>query len=113
MKFPDKVSPADSANVRAIVKGIKRRFEKPTVKKAPLSKEDFFKIMASTTKNGDFMRVKLCQHRLAAQLALMYSTFSRYEESAALRVNQLSRVGEDLVVTFEKGKNYQHGEGVP
>ena len=36
VKFPDLVSPAASANVGAIMKGIKRRFEKPTVKKTPL-----------------------------------------------------------------------------
>jgi site-specific recombinase XerD len=66
--------------------------------------------MASTTRDGDFEGLKLCEHRLAAQIALMYSTFSQYEESAALRVNQVSKAGKDLLVTFQKGKTYQHGE---
>ena len=110
VKFPESVSPAAGRGVGAVLKGINRRFQKPTVKKTPLAKNDFFKFMALTTKNGDFEHLKLCELRLAAQIALMYTTFSRYKESAALRVKQVSKIGEDLLVTFQKGKNYQYGE---
>ena len=65
--------------------------------------------MASTTRDGDFEELKLYEHRLAAQIALMYSTFSRYDESAALRVNQVSKAGKDLLVTFQKGKTGKPG----
>ena len=110
IKFPDEKCPSDSEVVKAVLKGIRRRFQKPTNKKTPLSKEDFYKILATTTQNGNFIGVKLCQLRLAAQIALMFTTFSRYEESAALKCSQISKNKDDLVVTFLKGKTYQVGE---
>lgn len=110
LKFPDVRCPADGAEVKSVVRGVRRRFEKPTVKKAPLAPDDFYKILASATQNGNFQEVKLCQFRLAAQVALMYTTFSRYEESAVLRCSQVSKNKDDLVISFLKGKTYQHGE---
>ena len=40
----------------------------------------------------------------------MYLTFARYEESAALKVEQVHKDQGNLIVMFCKGKNYQFGE---
>lgn len=40
----------------------------------------------------------------------MYCTFGRFEEVKQLKVHQLEFVGDDVVVTFCKGKTYQMGE---
>lgn len=40
----------------------------------------------------------------------MFCCFSRYEEAAALRINQVTLEDGDLIVLFEKGKTYQFGE---
>ena len=40
----------------------------------------------------------------------MYCTFSRYEESASLKVSFVEDDGNDLAVNFNKGKQYQFGE---
>ena len=48
--------------------------------------------------------------RLSAQVSLVFLTFARYEESAALKVSQVLKDGGNLIVMFPKGKNYQYGE---
>ena len=40
----------------------------------------------------------------------MYCTFARFEEVKQLKVQQLEFKGEDMVITFRKGKTYQFGE---
>ena len=52
----------------------------------------------------------LCQLRLAAQISLMYLTFRRYQESAALKGDQVHKEEGNLIMMFAKGKNYQYGE---
>ena len=37
----------------------------------------------------------------------MFLSFARYEESADLKVNQVSREEDYLVIFFKKGKTYQ------
>jgi integrase len=98
-------SPVEGEEVTLVMRGIKRRWQKPVSKKAPLEKKDFFKFLKTATNDG-----RLCQLRLAAQVSLMYLTFSRFEESSGLKINQVMREGKDLVVMFEKGKTYQYGE---
>lgn len=110
LAHPDKSCPTDHGDVRLVIRGIKRRHQQPVTKKTPLKCDDFNKILSAATNGGDFIKVKLCQHRLAAQVAVMYCTFSRYEESAALRVSQVKTENGDLVISFEKGKTYQYGE---
>ena len=61
-------------------------------------------------KNREFfnyLQVRLCQLRLAAQMCL---TFARYEESAALRIDQVHEDEGNLIVLFAKGKSFQYGE---
>ena len=109
-RWPEQSSPTDSPEVGLALRGIKRRFFKPVQKKSPLKPEDFIKILEHSTLGGDFTGVWLCQLRLAAQLAIMYLTFSRYEEVAALKITQVSKEGHNLLIMFEKGKTYQMGE---
>ena len=107
---PGKSCPTDSSEVKLVLKGIKKRFQQPVTKKTPLECEDFIKVLSAATKGGDFIKVKLCQLRLAAQVTVLYCAFSRYEESAALRMSQVKRENGDLVILFAKGKTYQVGE---
>ena len=60
-------------------------------KKKPLAADDFSKLLVEVTSNGDLHGSKLVDIRFAAQIALIYCTFSRYEESAALRVEDIER----------------------
>ena len=110
LAFPDKFSPTDSHDVVLTVRGIKRRFQVPTVKKSPLEKADFEKILRKLTLEGKFEEVRLGQLRLAAQVSVMFGTISRFEETASLKMNQVSFEEGDLVILYEKGKTYQHGE---
>ena len=110
LSCPGEICPTDSSEVVLTIKGIKRRFQKPVVKKTPLKSEDFFNILSVSTDKGDFTNVKLGQLRLAAQVTVMYCAFARYEEVAALRMSQITFEGSDLVVSFTKGKTYQYGE---
>ena len=103
-------NPADADEVDLAIRGMKRRFQKPVEKKAALEKEDFYKLILKATNGGRWNEVKLCQLRLAAQISLMFCTFSRYEEAAALKLNQVYKEGGNLTVKFEKGKNYQWGQ---
>ena len=107
---PHRENPANSNEVNTSMKGLKRRFFKPVEKKAPLKKDDFCTLLEVATQGGDFSGVTLCRLRLAAQLAVMYLTFSRFEECAALKCEQIQKDGPNLVVTFKKGKTYQMGE---
>ena len=50
--------------------------------------------------------MKLCRLRLAAQVALMYLSFARYEESSELKVKQVTSEKDYLIVLFRKGKTY-------
>jgi integrase len=110
VKFPELFCPTDSHSVRAVMSGIKRRFMKPVTKKKPLSVQDFSKILYCATNGGDFEGARLCQLRLAAQVAVMYSTFSRFEEVAALKIGQVVLESGDFSINFLKGKQYQYGE---
>ena len=47
---------------------------------------------------------------MAAQVSVMFGTVSTFEETAGLKVNQVSFEEGDLVILYEKGKTYQHGE---
>ena len=71
---------------------------------------EFYKILDSATKEDEQGMVRLRGLRLAAQVALMFLSFPRYKESAELKVEQVSREGNNLVILFKKGKNYQFGE---
>ena len=57
-----------------------------------------------------YLQVRLCQMRLAAQVSLMFLTFARYEESAAVRMGDMHRDGDNLIVMCPKGKTYQFSE---
>jgi integrase len=109
-KFPDRFPPTDSQEVRAVVMGVKRRFQKPAAKRRPLMLEDFSKILVSVTEGGGCGVIRICALRFAAQLAVMYSTFSRFEEASALKVGQVKEEDGKFVVDFLKGKQYQFGE---
>ena len=69
---PDTTCPTEGTEVSLVMKGIKRRFEKPVSKKSPLTSEQFYKILFKLLDKGQMKAVKLCQLRLAAQLSLMF-----------------------------------------
>ena len=107
---PGAACPTEAKEVAMVLKGLRRRFQTPVTKKKPLTKEEFMKILRVTTMEGQYSKVRLCQLRLAAQISLMFLTFARYEESAALKVEQVTREQGNLLVLFGKGKNFQYGE---
>ena len=110
LSHPEQPNPTNSAEVKLVLRGLKRRFSIPVCKKAALSSDDFYKVIAAATDNAKFLKVPLCKLRLAAQVSIMYCTMSRFEESAELKCSQISKDKGDLVVTFRKGKTYQFGE---
>jgi len=109
-KFPNEKSPTEAHDVSATIKGIKRRFSTPVQKKKPLASSDFSKLISCITKDGNFEEIKFCDFRFAAQLAVLFCTFSRYEETSALCVASIVFEESDVVVNFPKGKQYQFGE---
>ena len=110
LHFPNVVSPTESVRVDSVIKGIKRRFKKPVQKKRPLVPKDFQKLLMAITEGGKMDGIKMSVLRFAAQISVMYCTFSRYEESCALRPSDILEEGGDLVVVYPKGKQYQYGE---
>ena len=59
---------------------------------------------------GKLEEIRLTSHRFAAQLSVVYCTFSRYEETAALKPKDIVKEGLDILVLFPKGKQFQFGE---
>ena len=110
LHFPNIVSPTESVRVDSVIKGIKRRFKKPVQKKRPLVPKDFEKLLVAITEGGKMDSIKMSVLRFAAQISIMYCTFSRYEESCALRPSDILEEEGDMVVVFPKGKQYQYGE---
>ena len=110
LSHPEQPNPTNSEDVKLVLRGLKRRFFIPVCKKAALSSDDFYKVIAAATDNAKFLKVPLCKLRLAAQVSLMFCTMSRFEESAELRCSHFSKDKGDLVVNFKKGKTYQFGE---
>ena len=110
LKFPNTKSPTDGVHVSMALKGIKRRFQKPTQKKKPLAVSDFSKLLISCINGKKLCELKLVDLRFAAQISVLFCAFARYEESAALKVEDLVEEDGDFIVNFPKGKQYQHGE---
>ena len=111
MARPSSSSPTDTPFIQGVIKGMKRRFFKPVDKKAPFSRGNlrtFLKEIVGQKKKS--CEIDLKDWRLAAELSLMYLTFSRFEEAKELTIGQIVEDGSDLVVTFKKGKQYQFGE---
>ena len=107
---PDSACPTDGQEMTLVLRGLNRRFKTPVTKKATLAKDKFYKILVAATKQDMHGTVKLCRLRLAAQVALMFLSFARYEGSSELNVKQISCEKDYLVVLFKKGKSYQFGE---
>ena len=107
---PSQSSPTDSPLVQGVIKGLKRRFFKPVTKKAPFSREDLRRFLEEIVGAREYKEIAFKDWRLAAQVSLMFLTFSRFEEAKELTVGQIMEKEQDLVVTFAKGKQYQFGE---
>ena len=110
LRYPFKQCPADSIEVKSVIGGIKRRFQKPVQKSTALCVTDFQKVLKTLTKEGKLEEVTMKDLRMAAQMSVMYCTFARFEEVKALKVKQVKVEGSGLVIDFLKGKQYQHGE---
>ena len=110
VKNPGVASPTDSSEVRAVIHGIKRRYQVPVKKVEALTVEDFSKLLVHITEGKELEEVPMVKLRLAAQVGLMFCTFCRFEEAQALKVEQVKLGTKDIVVDFLKGKQYQHGE---
>ena len=107
--FPGLSCPMDNVQVSSVLKGIKRRFAKPVEKKKPLAPQDFSKLL-SFIVGEDLSLLKMVDLRFAAQVSLMYCTFSRFEESVGLHVHHVVEEDGSFLVNFPKGKQYQFGE---
>jgi len=70
--FPDAKSPTDFLMVAGVAKGIKRRFQKPCVKKKPLDPKDFEKLLVFVTKEGDLVNISWANLSFAAQMSVFY-----------------------------------------
>lgn len=106
----DSINPALSTQVDMVMKGIHRRFEKPTEKKAVLSAQQLEEVVKAASGGYNWENTSLPDHRLAAQLTFMYATSARYEEAREVTCGQLVFEANHCVVTFKKGKTYQYGE---
>ena len=107
---PSRRSPTDTPLIQGVIKGMKRRFFKPVVKKAPFSRGNLRTFLEEIVGQRRSGVIDLKDWRLAAELSLMFLTFSRFEEAKELTLEQVVEDGQDLVVTFKKGKQYQFGE---
>ena len=52
----------------------------------------------------------LANLRLGSQILLCFLAIARYEESAALHTGDIRQEGNNIIVCFPKGKQYQCGE---
>ena len=110
MNFPEKALPTDGEMVKKVIKGIKRRFMMPVKKKRAMTSNEFAKLLRTVVGSKGLEKLKLVDLRFVAQVSLMFCTFSRYEESASLKISFIEDDGNDLAVNFNKGKQYQYGE---
>ena len=56
------------------------------------------------------LQVTLANLRLGSQISLCFLAIARYEESAALHTEDIQQEGNNIIVCFTKGKQYQYGE---
>ena len=66
--FPDAKSPTGCLMVAGVVKCIKRRFQKPCVKKKPLDPKGFEKLLVFVNKEGDLVNISWANLKFAAQI---------------------------------------------
>ena len=75
--------------------------------KAALTSDEFYKVLATATDHANFLKAPSCKLRLAAQVSVMFCTFSRYDESAELRCSKISKDKGELLVNFKNRNSYQ------
>ena len=103
-------NPANSVQVKLVMRGIHRRFALPPTKKTPITLEQLEKVVRAATHNLNWNSCKLVDFRLAAQLTFMFATAARYGEAREIKCGQMSKQGNHLHILFKKGKTYQFGE---
>ena len=84
LHLPDQKAPTDSIIVAGVIKEIRRRFQLPCQKKKPLNPKDFDILLTCITENGNLDSIGFAQLRFAAQISVLYLTFARWKETAAL-----------------------------
>ena len=110
LHFPEQKPPTDSLMVSGVIKGIRRRFQLPCRKKKPLNPKDFDMLLSCVTEKGNLGSLGFAQLRFAAQISVLYLTFARWEETAALLVKNVRFSKRFVVISYPKGKNFQFGE---
>ena len=110
LHFPEQKPPTDSLMVSGVIKGIRRRFQLPCRKKKPLNPKDFDILLTCITEKGNLGSLGFAQLRFAAQISVLYLTFARWEETAALLVKNVRFSKRFVVISYPKGKNFQFGE---
>ena len=108
--FNEDKNPALSPQVNLVIKGIHRKFKKPTEKKEAISLAQLEKVIRTISKNYNWEVTDLPNHRLAALITLMFATAARFEEAKDLKCGQLVLEENRCIVQFRKGKTYQFGE---
>ena len=98
---PNSLCPADGQEMTLVLKGLNRRFKTTVNKKSALINREFYKILVLATEEDEHGVVKLCRLRLAAQVALMFLSFARYEESAEAGIQGGGLLGDPI----QEGEN--------
>ena len=110
LAHPQVPSPTDNILVNLFLKAVRRRWNVITKKKEALSRTQFVNILRFLKGDQEWDQIPFVNHRLAAQLVIMFGCFARFEESAALKINQVEFSAAWAVVTFKKSKKFEVGE---
>ena len=102
--------PTDSKFVSLFLKGVERKFKKIPKKAYPISYDELQQIFDFVIGDSDIESLPFVELRFITYLITSYSSFARYEELAALKVEDVYREDDGFVLNFKKGKAYQYGE---
>ena len=100
-------SPTDSVRVAQVIKGLKRKFAKPVIKKRPITPVMAKSLLSLYTSKG-LESMDLMELRSAAFFSVLYFCCARYEEAAKLKMENVKVTVEgNLEFLFMEAKNNQ------
>ena len=89
MAYLESTSPTDSVRIAQVIKGLKRKFAKPVVKKRPITPLMAKALLSLYTSKG-LENMDLMELRSAAFFSVLYFCCTRYEEAAKLKLENVS-----------------------
>ena len=105
--YPESTSPTDSVRIAQVIKGLKRKFTKPVIKKRPITPLIEKSLLSLYTSKG-LENTELMELRFAALFSMLYFCCARYEEAAKLKLENVKKtVKGNLEFLFKEAKNNQ------